>query len=186
MNSFMKKVENFTFTLEKVAYFTFLKHNVWLNKKQVDFCNWCDVTRHVAFGKPHCTFVTVWVNKIMSYYENSFMRHHAPVWGSLGPTLRTAALLYLQNKLLIKLNNKKRQPNQKMVWRPKDISQRRTVSHRHMKRCSASLIIREMQVESTIRYHFTAVRMAVFGHLLQITNAVGGCGKRDPSHTRWE
>ena len=68
MKSFMKKVENFTFTLEKVAYFTFLKHNVWLNKKQVDFCNWCDVTRHVAFGK--LQVVRVWEGKgqIISYY----------------------------------------------------------------------------------------------------------------------
>ena len=49
---------------------------------------------------------------------------------------------------------------------------------RHMKRSSASLAIREMQIKTTARYHFTLVRMAIIKN--QQTSAGEVVEKREP------
>ena len=56
------------------------------------------------------------------------------------------------------------------------------IANKHMKGCSTSLIIREMQIKTTIRYNLTWVRMSIIKNL-QTTNAGEGVEKREPLYT---
>ena len=58
------------------------------------------------------------------------------------------------------------------------------MANRHMKSYSKSLIIREMQIETTVRHHLTSVEMTVIKKITN-TNCWWGYGRRNLMHFWW-
>ena len=91
----------------------------------------------------------------------------------------------IQNKQIACTAQYQKANNQKKGRRPKQINftkEDTQMANRHMKKCLAMLIIREMEIKTTTGYHLTSARLAILKKSINIKYQKGCGKKKEPSY----
>ena len=128
------------------------------------------LTRHVPEGKRNKGNMNYWdlikIKGFCTVKETiSKTKRHPTQWEKIfANDISDKGLVSKIYKELIKLHTQK--PNNPLKKWSKDMNGHFSKEHiqmanRHMKKCSTSLIIREIQIKTTMRYHLTPARSAI-------------------------